>query len=405
MNVVAQPTAIYHPRIKTLQVIVNNDALLPPIMSLGGHNQVEISFDDLTHEYHRYIYKIEHCNADWSVSQEVFENDYLSGFNGQPIEDYEKSFNTTQLYTHYSLRIPNNDVRLKLSGNYKVSIYCDEEDGEPDKPILTACFSLLEPKINITATVSSNTDIDFNRQHQQVSFALHYNNYTVIDPHRELKTLVMQNRRTDNCVITPKPNIQTVGAVEYTHNKNLIFPAGSEYHKFEILDIHQPTLNVDRIEWFDPYYHATLFEHKKQKNYTFDKDQDGGYIIRNESDEENETTSDYILVHFKLNSEPIPGGDVYVNGWWTYNLFSPEYKLTYNENARAYEGTMLIKQGYYNFHYMFVPQDSPKGELGPTDGNFYQTENEYIILVYHRPQGGRYDKLVGYRKINFSIDK
>ena len=117
----AQRHEVLDKSLHTLQVIVNGDPLLPPIMNLGGNNHVEISFDEFSHEYHRYIYKVEHCNADWSPSTEIFESDYLNGFNGETIEDYEKSFNTTVLYTHYSLRIPNEYVSLKLSGNYKVT--------------------------------------------------------------------------------------------------------------------------------------------------------------------------------------------------------------------------------------------------------------------------------------------
>lgn len=399
---VAQQHKIIDKQLHTLQVIVNNDPLLPPIMNIGGHNHIEISFDDFSHEYHRYIYKVEHCNADWSVSSEIFESDYMNGFNDRPIEDYEKSFNTTVLYTHYSLRIPNEDISLKLSGNYKVTIYND--DGDEPTPALTACFSLVEPGVSIGATISSNTDIDFNKSNQQVSFSVNYGLTNIIDPHRELKTIVMQNRRWDNCVINPRPNIQTMKKIEFTHNRQLIFPAGNEYRKFEILDVHVPTLNVDLMQWFDPYYHASLFTDLQGRNYIYDEDQNGAFIIRNSDDYDNATTSDYVFTHFSLQRPEIHGGSVYINGAWTNNRFLPEYRMTYNHDKQTYEATVLLKQGYYNYNYLFVPEGSTTGNSGPTDGNFYETENEYIILVYHRPNGGRYDKLVGYRRMNFRIN-
>ena len=268
--ITAQRHEILDRQLHTLQVVVNDDPLLPPIMNLGGGNHLEIGFDEFSHEYHRYIYKVEHCNADWSPSTEIFESDYMNGFNGEPIEDYEKSFNTTVLYTHYSLRIPNENISLKLSGNYKLTVYNDE--GDEPVPVLTACFSLVEPGVGIGATVSTNTDIDFNKSHQQVDFSVNYGLVKVIDPHRELKTVVMQNRRWDNCVVNPKPNIQAANKIEFTHNRQLIFPAGNEYHKFEILDVHIPTLNVDRMEWFDPYYHATLYPNQTARNYLYDEE-------------------------------------------------------------------------------------------------------------------------------------
>ena len=400
--ITAQRHEILDRQLHTLQVVVNDDPLLPPIMNLGGGNHLEIGFDEFSHEYHRYIYKVEHCNADWSPSTEIFESDYMNGFNGEPIEDYEKSFNTTVLYTHYSLRIPNENISLKLSGNYKLTVYNDE--GDEPVPVLTACFSLVEPGVGIGATVSTNTDIDFNKSHQQVDFSVNYGLVKVIDPHRELKTVVMQNRRWDNCVVNPKPNIQAANKIEFTHNRQLIFPAGNEYHKFEILDVHIPTLNVDRMEWFDPYYHATLYPNQTARNYLYDEDQNGAFIIRNSDDEDVATTCDYAFTHFTLKSPQLPGGEVYLNGEWTYNRFIPEYRMTYNRETQAYEATALLKQGYYNYNYLFVPDGETQGNSGRTDGNFYETENEYIILVYHRPNGGRYDKLVGYRRMNFKIN-
>ena len=375
----AQRHEVLDKSLHTLQVIVNGDPLLPPIMNLGGNNHVEISFDEFSHEYHRYIYKVEHCNADWSPSTEIFESDYLNGFNGETIEDYEKSFNTTVLYTHYSLRIPNDYVSLKLSGNYKVTIFND--DGDEPVPVLTACFSLVEPGVGIGATVSTNTDIDFNKSHQQLDFSVNYGLIRVIDPHRELYTVVLQNRRWDNSVVNPRPNIQSANKIEFTHNRRLIFPAGNEYHKFEILDVHVPTLNVDRLEWFDPYYHATLYPDRTAQNYLYDEDQNGAFIIRNSNDYEVETTSDYVFTHFTLKSPQLPGGDVYLNGAWTYNRFTPEYRMVYNRETQAYEATALLKQGYYNYNYLFVPENGVTGNGGLTDGNFYETENEYIILV------------------------
>lgn len=400
--ITAQRHEILDRQLHTLQVVVNDDPLLPPIMNLGGGNHLEIGFDEFSHEYHRYIYKVEHCNADWSPSTEIFESDYMNGFNGEPIEDYEKSFNTTVLYTHYSLRIPNENISLKLSGNYKLTVYNDE--GDEPIPVLTACFSLVEPGVGIGATVSTNTDIDFNKSHQQVDFSVNYGLVKVIDPHRELKTVVMQNRRWDNSVVNPKPNIQAANKIEFTHNRQLIFPAGNEYHKFEILDVHIPTLNVDRMEWFDPYYHATLYPNQTAQNYLYDEDQNGAFIIRNSDDEDVATTCDYVFTHFTLKSPQLPGGEVYLNGEWTYNRFIPEYRMTYNRETQAYEATALLKQGYYNYNYLFVPDGETQGNSGRTDGNFYETENEYIILVYHRPNGGRYDKLVGYRHMNFKIN-
>lgn len=170
--------------IHTLQTIVNDDWLHDDVITLGTDDWVSISFDHFSHDYHRFIYKIVHCNADWTPS-DLFEVDYMNGFNGQPIEDYENSLNTTMLYTHYYFDLPNDEVQFKASGNYRVEIYLDEDDTSLSSPVAVACFRIVEPRMALQATITSNTDIDTNLSHQQVSFTVGYNTGEVVDPQRK----------------------------------------------------------------------------------------------------------------------------------------------------------------------------------------------------------------------------
>lgn len=391
LHVVAQQTRSLSEQIRTVQVIVNDDPLLPPVAKLG--DRVEIGFDELSHEYIRFIYKVEFCNADWSPATEIFESDYMEGFNGLPIEDYETSFNTTVLYTHYRFAFPNEDVRLLLPGNYRVKVYSDERDAD-EEPVLEACFSLLQPCMSIAGEVLTNTDIDFQQRHHQISYSVNFGGQRVVDPARELRTVVMQNRRWDTAVVNLPPNIQRATGVEWNHRRDLIFDAGSEFHKFEILDVRLNGMNVDRMAWIGEQYHATLFSNAPQRNYTYDSDVNGGYVIRHTGDEENDTHCEYLFVHFLLQRPQLLEGDVYVCGLWDNGSPNPECKMTYDEKTGMYECGVFLKQGYYNYQFrQFV---DGVGRTALTEGDFYQTKNEYLILVYHRPQGARFDALVGY---------
>ena len=178
--VYAQRHEIFSNRIATLQVVAGSDWLSPPIIPLRGNVPIHISFDELSHTYQRYVYKIEHCEADWSVSQELFESDYLEGFaSGNPIDDVVESINTNVLYTHYSIRIPNEYCRLKMSGNYRLTVYDDNND---DEPVLTACFMVVEPLMGVALGMTTNTDIDINHAHQQVSMDVNYSGINVNNP-------------------------------------------------------------------------------------------------------------------------------------------------------------------------------------------------------------------------------
>lgn len=386
----AQVQRIFSPSVRTLTVTVDNDPTLPPYMSLTKRQKLEIGWDEMSHDMHRYKYHIIHCDAEWEPSEDIFESDFLAGLNDQIVEEYEKSFNTTQIYTHYSIAFPNKETRVLLSGNYKIQIFEEDDDTDDDLPVLEAQFCVFENITSIRTEIDSNTDIDFNGRHQQMSLAINYGTLNVIDPQQELKTVVLQNRRQDNKVSGLIPNIRNNRGIEFTHNKSLIFKAGSEFHRFEILDVHRTSTGVENMEWFEPYYHASLFADKPSDNYSFVEDQNGVYVLRSADDTDDATTAEYVVVHFCLQSPRLPGGDVYVCGQWTGETFNPDCRMEYDDINKRYHAAIMLKQGYYSYQY--IQED---GSTARTMGDFFETENEYTILVYYHGQGARYDRLVG----------
>jgi len=188
--------------IKSLEVILNNDFMALPIMQLNSDDRLSISFDELSHNYHRLVYHIEPCNPDWTPVEGLFESDWLEGFNDLPIEDYENSLNTNVLYTHYQMELPNDQTRLKMSGNYRIHILDNDEGGEE-----VACIELrvVEPLMNVGIGVTTNTDVDFQASHQQVQMTVNYNSVRVTNPNDQLQVFVLQNGREDNMKVSPKP--------------------------------------------------------------------------------------------------------------------------------------------------------------------------------------------------------
>ena len=398
LSVGAQVNVSFADNIRTIQAQVNGKWGEPPVMLLGSGQYIDISFDDLQHTYVRYTYKITHCNANWEPSN-LYTGDYMTGINGMTlIDDYEQSVNTEMQYNHYRFRLPNRDHRLLLSGNYKVDIY---EEMDNEDPVATVCFSIIEPVVGIDMKVSSNTDIDTYMNHQQVEFSINYQTLTTSNPETELIPVVMQNRRWDTRVSSLKPTFMRPNQLVYNHNRALIFPAGNEYRRFEILDKYVPTMRIDKMRYDEPYYHAYLFEDMPYRFYQIDQDQNGRFLIRNGNNNANDTESDYFYTHFVLRTPQLAGGDVYLFGDLTYNMFWDDSRMEYNMIDHQYEITVPLKQGSYNYRYLFVPDGTAIGQTKPLEGDFYQTENEYCVYVYHRPFGGRYDKLVGFKNLNF----
>ena len=394
----AQKNEIFNSEIASLQVIAGDDWLSMPIIELNGGAPVHIAFDDLTHEYHRYVYKIEHCEADWTTSKELFPSDYCDGFaEGNVIENTQESFNTNVLYTHYALQIPNSRCHLKLSGNYKLTIY-DEND--ENNPVLTACFMVVDSQMAVSLEATSNTDVDINGSHQQLSMQLNYGNLHVTDYAQQIKTVVLQNQRWDNAVINAKPQFVMGDGLKWDHNKSLLFDAGNEYRKFEALDVTHTTMGLESMVWDGSQYHAYIWTDEPRRNYVHDEDADGAFCIRNSDNQNIENTCEYMLVHFRLKS-PLLNGNVYVNGVWTNDDFIPKYKMEFNDITHQYEAAIMLKQGYYSYQYLLMDNDGTLTQV-PSEENFYQTENSYQAFVYYKGSGERTDRLVAYRQVKFN---
>ena len=394
MSAFSQQHEIRSENIASLQVVSVTDWMGDAVLRLGSTDRLTVSFDDLTHQYHRYVYSLTHCEPDWTPTEGLFTSDFMSGFQDDiTIDNYKESINTNQLYTHYTLRIPNSSCAPKISGNYQLDII----DDETKDTVITARFMVNENIANISTAILTDTDIDVRKSHQQVNIRLDYpQTLKASNPREQFRVLVMQNHRSDNQVWCPPAPIMRPGTLEWTHTKKLIFPAGNEFHKFEMLDVHRNSMGVESLQWDGEWNHAYLYHDYPRRAYVFDEDADGAFYIRNSDNVENDITSEYVKVHFYLDT-PRLDGDVYVDGKWTYNELSEKYLMQYDEQNKWYHAEIPLKYGYYSYQYINILPDyslklTPTSE---TEGDFYQTQNRYLVMAYYRGNGDRFWRLIG----------
>lgn len=386
---------IFSPQIKSLQAVVNQDFLSPAVMRLQTDDILHVAFDELSHDYHRYTYTIERCEADWTPSEEIFESDWLEGFNAIIIDDHEQSINTIIPYTHYQLQIPNSQCRLKMSGNYRLHIVDDEKQEE------LACveFMVTDQTMSLFMEASTNTDSDHNISHQQLSINLNYNNYVVTNPEEQIRMVVRQNDREDNSRLHVSPSFIHANGLKWQHHQQLIFDAGNEYHKYEVLAPSHPTMGIDHIDWDGEQYQVYPFINEPRPHYIYDEDADGAFYIRNSDNRENDTASEYLWVNYRLKAPQLPLGRIIIQGMWTTE--APEtYLMSYDETERLYTASILQKQGYYSYQYLWQDDDGHL-QILPSEGNFYQTENRYQAYIYYKGTGERTWRLVSYRQLIF----
>lgn len=381
--------------VRSMQMAVNGEWGSLPVITLGSDDEITFAFDEMSHSYHRYRYRIVHCDADWNPS-DLLEIDYLDGFNDNLIEWWENSENTTILYTNYQFSLPNDEVQMKLSGNYKVEIIDEDND---DELVATFSFAVIDRRVGVALSVSGDTDRSFNTSQQQLDIKIAYGGYNISSPASDVKVVVYQNRRMDNAVCGIKPTYITGRELEYVHNDKLIFDAGNEYRRFELTDPYSGGMNVDRIEYFDDCYNALLYADRERRNHSNYRDENGRYYINTLEGYGSSLEADYAYVHFTLDVPYRTDGDYYLLGDAWGNSLSDTNMLVYDNEEDAYISAQLLKFGLYNYMYVWVPRGGGASSLAPSEGSFYNTENEYLVFVYHHSPSDRYDRLVGVGEI------
>lgn len=390
-------TRIFDSNFRSLRAALSRSYYAPPVITLGGNDSIRIEFDELSPELRYMRYSLLHCDADWNPS-DIVESDYVDGFNQADVTDYQFSSATFANYVHYGITVPNADMHIRLSGNYLLKVY-PEDDNE--QTLLQVRFCVVENQVDILAEVTSRTDIDYNDRHQQVSVMVDAKDYYVDNMYSDLKLRVSQNSRTDNERSANTPLRVSGQKAFFEHDKRLIFPAGNEFRRFEMTTTNYIGMGVKQYSYHAPFYHAELDIDRPRcfDSYSYDQTQYGRFTIRESNAFDSNTEADYMITHFALEMPQLQGGAVYVDGEFTQHNFSSSNMLRYNQNSGCYELDILLKQGAYNYQYLWVPDGITIGETGKIEGDFYQTVNEYQIKVYNRRRGERYDRLVGFTTV------
>ena len=388
-------TGTVNPRFASLQVYAGDNELNDPVITLGDdESRLTIEFDELADDVRYMRYSVTHCDATWQPSQ-LTENEYLEGFNEGIVEEWEFSRATTVHYVHYRIVLPNDRIRLLVSGNYVLRVY-DESD--PDETLLRARFMVTEQTVSLDGSVTSRTDIDYNDSHQQLSLSIDPGNVRSNDAFSDFKVVISQNGRPDNGRLLTHPSRMQGGRLVYEHMPELIFEGGNEYRRFENISTRSTSMHVAGVEYHPPYYHAVIETDvpRNETQYLYDSTQHGKYVVREYNSTLPDTEADYLVTHFSLAMPEIEDADIYLDGDLVNRRYDGRSRLSYNSATGCYETALLLKQGSYNYQYLTRPRGSATSYTEPVEGDFHNTVNLYRIAVYHRLPGERYDHLAGY---------
>ncbi len=387
---IAQVSETVEPyRIRTIQFRGTSSQSQLPIIELG--QSLRLSFDDIVGDESDYYYAITHYNFDWTPS-DLSKGEYLDGFDEVRIEEFENSFNTLQLYSHYRVTIPNRETRsINKSGNYLLTITND--DGNI---VFSRKFMVLEPVLSVQVDIRRARDINFIEQQQVVNFTVDSPSMLLINPKQNVKTVVLQNSNLKTAITNLKP-LYTIGTeLIYRYDRESAFMGGNEFLAWDNKDVRSSQNGVRSVDLKDLYENYLFTDIKRgSRPYTYNPEINGNFVVRNLFAENQDIEAEYVVMHFNLQYfEDLADKEIHIYGNFNNWTIDETTYMRYNKKTDTYQNSRLFKQGYYNYNYVLVNRDGSI-EPGAISGNFWETENEYTVLVYYRAPGQRFDRLLG----------
>ena len=377
------------PYIKSVQFYGNTSQSQLPVLRLG--DPLNLSFDDIIGDEADYYYTITHHNYDWTSSV-LAKTEYLKGVDDVRIMNYTNSVSTLQLYTHYELQIPNQyTTALLKSGNYLLSVFNNE-----DELIFSRKFMIYDPQVTVGVEILRTRNLEYIEEKQVVNFNVDGGDLILINPENTVKPLIIQNNDLKRAIGPVEPQFSIGNMLQYRYDEETSFFAGNEFFDFDNKDIRAATNRVQYIELID-LYHNYLFGNITRENtvYTYNPDLNGNFKINTIQGDEPKVNAEYAWIHFSLDHpQRALDEEIHVYGNFNNYVIEDATKMQYNPESKRYELPLLLKQGYYNYRYVVVKDGSLLPD-NPVDGDFWQTENVYDVLIYYRAPGSRFDELIG----------
>lgn len=397
------PDHTYQSNIRSVKLHKTGDIYSYPVIRLNSREELDLYFDDLDANIKNYYYTYQLCNADWSATN-LHPFDFIKGFQNVRITNYRNSSIAFTRYTNYQARIPDRNCIPTRSGNYLLKIFLD---GDTSKLVFTKRFLVVDTKASVAAQVLQPFNGSIFRTHQKLQVAVNINSQLNVFSQQDVKVVLLQNNAWSSAIYLQRPNIYRGNYFEYNDEMATSFAAGKEWRWIDLRSLKlmsERMLRLDKQPTRTDVYVKPDGE-RQQQVYLYYRDINGLFTIETSDNINPFWQSDYAFVHFSFfppGNKQYPGRDVYVFGELTDYSLSENSMMEFNEEKGAYEKTLLLKQGFYNYSYVTLPvkkgDESFSYEF--TEGNYWGTENAYQVLVYYRSFGGRADELIGFSTLN-----
>jgi hypothetical protein len=398
------PDHVYKGNIRSVKLYKTGDIYSYPVLRLNSGEQMELHFDDLEADVKNYYYTFQLCNADWTPAN-IQPFDYINGFQTNYIRNYRYSNISQTRYTHYETILPDRNSSITRSGNYLLKVFLNDDTS---RLAFTRRFLVVDGKTTVGAQVMQPFDGQLFRTHQRVQVSVSTANAQInsFSP-QDIKVVIIQNSMWNGSLVIDRPTIFRGNYYEYSDEQLTLFPAGKEWRWIDLRSLRLMSDRMHKLLDSGGRIDVTVKPDGERISqiYVHYQDLDGIYTIENRDGYNPYWQSDYAWTHFTFvppGNRAFGGKDIYIFGELTNYEINESAKMVFDPEKGVYEGTLFLKQGYYNYSYATVPtnQRATGVSFENTEGNYWGTENSYMVMVYFRPFGARADELIGFTRIN-----
>jgi hypothetical protein len=391
-----EPDMTYNPNIRSVKFHRFGEPASLPILTLNSPEQLELHFDDMAGDVKYYFYTLELRNADWTPVQMSYF-DYVKGYTQQRISTYRTSAALLSRYTHYQATLPDRNLMPSKSGNYLLKVFIN---GDTSKLAFTRRILVVDRKFPVATQVQQPFSQQYFRTHHRLLVQVSHRGFDIRYPQQQIRLMVLQNNRWDNAKRNVQPTYIKQDLLEFVNEQEMLFPAMREWRWANLRSFRLLGDRIRRQQNTDSSFSVLVTEDKSRAGmpYFFFRDLNGMFL--NETVERLNPLweADYAKVRFTYlppDGQPFNGRDLHVFGELSNYGKNPESRMIYNEQKKVYEAEWPLKQGYYDYIYALRDPRTGIFETLLTEGNTWETEDLYTVLVYYRELGGRYDQLLG----------
>ncbi len=395
------PDRIYADNIKTVKFHMYGNPLAYPVWQLNSPDRMELNFDDLDANVKNFSYTYQLCNADWTPAM-LSQFDYISGFSQMRLTNYRLSSIAFTKYTHYQVILPERNCIPTRSGNYLLKVF---RDGDTSRLIFTCRLLVFEQKVDVAAQIQQPFNAQFFKTHQKIQFSVNTSKLNLVNAMQQVRVCILQNNRWDNYLNNLRPTFVRQGSLEYNTESDGLFPGGREWRWLNIRSFRLQSDRVENATYSDKATHIFVKPDlsRATQRFVFYRDNNGMFITEVSESINPMWQADYATVHFRFvppGNVPFRNRDVYLFGELSNYGAADSAKMYFNDQQGVYETSLFLKQGYYDYTYITKEPITGTPSFELTEGNYWETENNYTILVYYRPLGGRADELIAVTRIS-----